>query len=231
MKTNFNLVNGNGNNVAKTTQQQVQRVGNKRALNAPSFNDDVVGLQAVGLAVIERSPLREIDGYLVTEKGNHYSPFGHGNGIKDVTRIATNAQIDRALCKGNDTTSNMVESYHSPSRVCNRFNEYDLEQRPELDNCLNDKFSTELKMNHLGFLAGKGNGKNTLQKRLFKVMPDATIEELNSMAMMIHQVAAPMVKKAERCYNGETGKNQHKFADYVDAGEYGVEHKSLSELR
>ena len=231
MNTNFNLVNGKGNNVAKNTKNQILRVGNKLAQNGPSFCDDVVGLQAVGLAVIERSPLCEVNGYLVTEKGNHYSPFGHGNGIKDLTRIATNAQIDRALCKGNDTSSNMVETYHSPSRVCNRFNTNDLEQRPELDNCYNDKFSTELKMNHLGFLAGKSNGKNTLQRRLFKVMPDATIEELNEMAMMIHKVAAPMVKKAERCYNSETGKKQHKFSDYCDNGEYGTELKSLSQVK
>ena len=209
---------------------QVKKVGNKVALNGAKNNTEFNGLKAVATLIFAKSPLTKVGGYLMTAKGGHYSPFGHGNGVKNVNRIATNAQIDHALCQGHTMLNTLIHSNQVPSRNCDRANEADLGKRPEMSNVYNDKFTIERVIDHLAFLAGKNNGKNSLQKRLHKALPTCDIFELNAIAQKVHAVAAPMLLKAERAFNAKYNKNQHKYADYVSKGVFGVELTSISQI-
>ena len=212
-------------------QMQTKRVGNEIAINAPAMAPEVKDLKEVAAVIIATSSLEFIDGYLVNDKGGYFSPFGHGNGVKDPARIATNAQIDKSLCRGITMTKVLIENNQVPTRNCDRTNEVDLKVRPELSNVYHDGYTNDRIISHLAFLSGKGNGKNSLQKRLLNVLPEAGIEQINEIAQMIHHAAAPLAAQAERVDNADHGTRKHAIQDYVNGGKYGVEFDSISAIR
>ena len=226
MTTNTKL---NGNNTPKTVKMQVKTVGNARALNAPTTCIEAVEMVRVSEIIENFTPFDVENGYVFTGKG-YYSLFGHGNGIKALGNIATNAQIDAALATGCTTVNQLVHSFTVPSRNVDRCNDNDYHLRPETSWVHHDGKNLNRVLEHLLFLAGKPNGKNSLQKRLLNVVPDASIEQLNDIAMMIHHIVAPMLINAEAKYNKLTGKKTRKYSKFVNANKLGNQFRSLSEL-
>jgi len=224
MKVTKNSSNGNGNNVAKTSKIQVVSINNRRAINAPTTVPQVVEMTDVFKQVQSLSSLTVENGYLLDASGCYYSPFGHGK-KRELAKMANNAQIDVALCQGAVMIDILVSDTDTPSRVCNRHNEYDIEKRPECNNTLNQLFTLDLIYNHLAFLSGKGNGKNSLQKRLLNTLDKATIEQVNDIASQVHEIITKMWVTCEHMINTRDGSKKHSAQQYQQtceiSGTYG----------
>jgi hypothetical protein len=209
-------------NITKNAQQQPLTRG---AVNNKKITTEVTALLTVASTIIAASSLHfdKSNGLLYDGK-KYFSLFGHG-GRACPTKMPVNCQIDTALCKGITLSDTMTTNLHCSSRNCNRSNQNDIVKRPELDNCYHEGFTQQVIYNHLIFLSGVPNNKNTLQKRLRNVLPTATIEQLNGIAEQVHQATMPLALVLERKW-----PKRHKCRDHNGFTQLCVEHSSMVDL-